>query len=49
VCRVYELTNVEIFPLVSSEHLRIGLEEAEWVSVTVPREVPVPTPARAGF
>ncbi|MDQ7828499.1 MAG: hypothetical protein QN122_03965 [Armatimonadota bacterium] len=48
LCRVYGLTNVEIFPLVNSEHLRIGLEEAERVSVTVPREVPAPTPAHAG-
>lgn len=45
LARVHGLSDVEVFPLVPSENLRIGLEEAERIAVQRPEE---PTPLKVG-
>jgi hypothetical protein len=45
--RVYGLTDIEVFPLVSNDHLRTGLEEAERIAFTPldSLKMPVPSPS----
>lgn len=48
LARVYGLTDVEIFPLLPTEQLRTGLEEAEKIAIPFPQELVSSTKVGAG-